>query len=87
MAPLRKNRFQFSRAGREGSCFVYPSKLMARRTERKTNFTSSFPSTQEINGPSSSRLQLAATCGMVAKDRINTQAVFFLLAKFRQKSK
>jgi hypothetical protein len=60
---------------------------MARRTERKTNFTSSFPSTQEINGPSSSRLQLAAASVMMAKDRINTHAAFFVLAKFRQKSK
>jgi hypothetical protein len=60
---------------------------MARRTERKNNFTSSFPITQEINGASSSRLQLAAACVMVAKDRINTQAAIFLLAKFRQKSK
>jgi hypothetical protein len=59
---------------------------MARRTERKTNFTSSFPSTQEINGPSS-RLRLPAACVMVEKDRINTQAAFFLLAKLRQKSK
>jgi hypothetical protein len=60
---------------------------MARRTERKTNFTSSFPSTQEINGPSSSRLCLPAACVMVGNDRINTQAAFFLFAKLRQKSK